>query len=305
MNSLFLSAGADPFAHLRRHTASVPTAAFDGVWATIELQPDAFSRQRFTVGVAVADMQGFFSFRLLDDLVKFDCLYGKDDVSTVRSLIEAAEHALLRARKAKLPLKDVHFDVDSLSLGELWPTAGASVEAVLNRLYFDVVPFIPKEERRTRDFLTLDNAAVRRLVDAELRLIAGLAFERISTDWQRHIVDKTTQEAHALEFNLEPAGKAGNVISAVYKTVDRIELNFLRASRDLATYARLRTLMQPLALFVMTPPPDSMPQADLDRIENVLGEQSWSLEQQGFRVATSDSAKVLATDVWEWAAVGT
>lgn len=139
-------------------------------------------------------------------------------------------------------------------------------------------------------------------MDAELKLVAGIAFERIVTDWQRRIVDKGTGESHGLEFNLEPQGTAGSVISAVYKTVDRIELNFLRASRDLATYGRVRGLVEPLALFVMTPKPDSMPEADLDRIENVLGEQSWSLEQQGFRVATSDSAKVLAADVWDWAA---
>lgn len=303
MNSLFLSPGPDPFVHLRARMSSVPAAAFQGMWSTIELQPDAFSRQRFTVGVAVTDADGIFNFRLLDDLTKFDCIYGRDDVATLRSLMESAEYSLLRARKARVPLRNVQFDVDAISLGELWPTAGASADVVLNRLYFDVVPFIPKAERRTRDFLTLDNAAVRRLVDSELKLVAGLSFEHIVTEPQRYIVDKSTGVTHALEFNLEPAGKAGNVISAVYKTVDRIELNFLRASSDLATYGRLRRLDQPMALFVMTPQPESMPKADLDRIENVLGEQSWSLEQQDFRVATGDSASVLASDIFEWAAI--
>ena len=188
-------------------------------------------------------------------------------------------------------------------LGDLWPTSGASIDAVLSRLYADVVPFLQKEERKVRDFVTLDNGAVRRFVDDELKRIAGLAFERISVEPQRAVMDRTTNEAHWLEFNLEPPGKAGSVISAVYEAPDRIELNFLRASRDLATYGRLKDLQDKPALFVMTLARGSMPDSDFDRIENVLGEQSWNLEQQGFVVATHDSVPPLAKDVWEWAAL--
>ncbi|WIT12340.1 hypothetical protein PFX98_01670 [Paucibacter sediminis] len=304
MNSMFLSAGSDPYAHLLQHAAAVPTAAFEGTWATIELQPDPFARQQFTVGVAVASMDGSFSFRLLDDLAKFECLYGRDDVAEIRALVDAAEHGLLRAQKSKVALKDVPFETGAVFLGDLWTTSGASIDAVINRLYFDVVPFIPRDERKTRDFVSLDNAAVRRLVNDELKRIAGLAYERIATEPERAVKDQNTGEAHWLEFNLEPEGKAGNVISAVYKTPNTIELNFLRASRDLSTYAKLKKLSdQQLGLFIMMPAKDSMPAIDFDRVENILGEQSWSLEQQGFRVAAHDSAVPLAQEVWEWAGV--
>ncbi|BEU52488.1 hypothetical protein ACQCQP_24675 [Ralstonia pseudosolanacearum] len=304
MNSILLSTGPDPYAHLRQHTAVVPKAAFEGVWATIELHPDPFARQRYTVGIAVAGHDGAFSFRLLDDLAKFECLYGRGDVAEIRSLVDAAEQGLLRAQKNNASLKDVAFDTNAVLLGDLWATSGASLDAVLNRLYFDVIPFIPREERKTRDFVTLDNAAVRRLVGDELKRIAGLAFEQITVEPQRAITDKTTGEIHWLEFNLEPPGRAGNIISAVYKTPSNIELNFLRASRDLSTYARLNKLPDhQLALFVMTPTKDSMSSTELDRIENILGEQGWNLEQQGFVVSAHDSAAPLARDVWEWAAV--
>lgn len=303
MSSLFLSSGSDPFAHLRAHMAAVPKAAYEGVWATIELQPDPFARQKFTVGVAVANLDGAFTFRLLDDLIKFECLYGRDDVAAIRSLIEMAEQTLLRAQKEKIALRDVQFEADAVFLSDLWPTAGASADAVLSRLYADVVPFLPRDERKAREFVTLDNAAVRRLVDDELKRIAGIQFESISVEPQRAMLDRTTGESHWLEFNLEPPGKAGNVISAVYKTPDRIELNFLRASRDLVTYARLKHLNAQLAVFVMTPSKESMPVADFDRVENIVGEQSWSLEQQGFVVASHDSAVPLAQDVWDWASV--
>lgn len=301
---MFLSEGDDPYAHLRQHMAAVPKAAFEGTWATIELQPDPFARQRYTVGVAVAGTDGAFSFRLLDDMVKFECLYGRDDVAELRTLLESAEQSLLRARKEQVPLREVQFDSTAVLLGDLWPTAGASVDAVLSRLFLDVVPFIPREERKVRDFITLDNTAVRRMVDDELKRIAGLAFERIHTEPQRALRDQVTGELHWLEFNLEPAGKAGNVISAVYKTPTNVELNFLRASRDLATYAKVKGLHdRQLALFVMTPALGAMPAIELERVENILGEQSWNLEKQGFVVSAHADAGLLARDVWEWAAL--
>lgn len=302
MNVSFSSPGADPYAHLLPHLAAVPKPAFEGVWATIELQPDAFARQRYTVGVAVAGMDGVFAFRLLDDLAKFECLYGRDDVAELRSLVEAAEHALLRAQREKVVLGEVQFGTDSVLLGALWPTAGRSVDAVLSRLYADVVPFLPREQRKARDFVTLDNNAVRRLVDDELKRIAGIAFERISSEPQRALVDKASGEVHWLEFNLEPKGKAGSVISAVYKTPTNVELNFFRASQDLATYARIRNLRdRQLGLFVMTPAEGTLSRAEAERLEQIIGEQSWNLEKQGFVVSAHDSAGPLAKDVFDWA----
>jgi len=304
MNSFYLSAGEDPYAHLRRHAAVVPRAGFEGLWATIELQPDAFARQRYTVGVAVGAMDGGFSFRLLDDLLKFECIYDREDVAEIRALIDGAEQSLLRCRKEKIELRDLAFDSEAVVLGDLWPTAGPSQDAVLSRLFSDVVPFLPREQRKQRDFVTLDNTSVRRMVDDELKRIAGLAFERISTEPRRALRDQATGEAHYIEFNLEPPGKAGSVISAVYKTPMSVELNFLRASSDLATYARVKGLKdRQLGLFVMTPAENAMPPAEMERIENILGEQSWNLEKQGFRVSAHTAASALAQDVWDWAEV--
>lgn len=302
MNSIFSSKGADPYAHLKAHLIEVPPAAFEGAWTTIEIQPDVFSRQRYTVGVIVAAVQGELGFHILEDLGKFECLFGKGYVSTLKSLIDSAEHTLLRAKSSKTALRDLTFDTESIFIGEIWPTSGVSLENVLSRLYFDVVPFIPTDEKRLRDFIPIDNATARQLVDTELKRIAGIDFERIVTVPERQFIDKATGESHRLEFNLETNHKAGNVISAVYKTPDRVELNFLRASRDLATYMRLKGLKNP-AIFVMTPTENSMPRDDRIRIENVIDEQSWSLEKQGFQVAADQGASELASYIWEWAEV--
>jgi hypothetical protein len=299
--SAFLTSGADPYAHLAEHLKVVPAPAFRGTWTTVDIQPDPFAPQKFTVGVAVADLAGAYVFQLLDDFSKFECIYGREDVAAIKSTVEHAEYALLRARNSGVMLDGLGFEGDALSLGPMWPTAGTSIHAVLQRLFLDVVPFVPIEERKGRDFITLDNASVRQLVNDELKRIAGISFERIASDHHRAIADVNTGQTHWLDFNLEPPSAVGSVISAVYKTVDRIELNFLRASRDLSTFSRLRNLRGKAGIFVMMPVEESMPGEDFARIEHVVSEQSWNLEQQGFIVAAHPAAAALASEVWEWA----
>lgn len=298
--NFFLSSGADPYAHVKQHMNAVVAPAFEGVWATVELQPDVFSRQRYCVGVAVSGHDGTIAFHLLEDLSKFDCLFGRDYVSQLRDLLESAEQTMLRAQRAKRGLQGLHFDSDSVCLGDLWPTAGVSASAIAQRLFHEAVPFIPSHEKKVREFVPFDNAAVRQLVDEELRRIAGLSFERISCPPLRSVTDPVSGGSHQLEFNLETDAKVGNVISAVYKTPDRVELNFLRASRDLATYSQLKQKNE-LAVFVMVPRSGAMPAADRLRIENVLDEQSWNLEKQGFVVSAHEGAAEIAADILEWA----
>lgn len=303
MSTLFLSPGADPFSHLRQHQADVPVAPFNGAWATVDIQPDLFARQRYTVGVVVRAQDGCFQFQLLEDISKFECLYGRSEVSLLRALLDSAEESLRQAKRGEEDLGSIQFQTDMVALGELWPTAGASLEAVLSRLYNQVVPLAPKDERRGRDFETMDNEAVRALVNLELKRIARTAYERIVTEPPvREVEDPGTGARHRLEFNLEPPGKVGSVVSAVYKNPDRAELNLFRASGDVSTFARLREIRD-RALFVMTPRPDSMPQPYMERLENVLGDRLRKIETQGFWVVKHDSAQPIAQEIFDWAGV--
>ncbi len=299
--TIFLSSGVDPYEHLRRHTVSAPAAGFEGAWATIELQPDAFGRQRYVVGVAVIGLNGRFNFRLLDDLSTFDCIYGRDEVAAIRDLMADAERGLIRARDAS-SLHDIHFETPAVFLGDQWPTSGASLDAVLNRLFIDSVPFIPRDVRKAKDFVTVDNAGARHMVNEALKRIGGMAFERISLAGETVVRDMDSGEAHTLDVNLGPDGKAGSVISAVYKTPTNVELNFLRASRDIATYARMKDMQDGAkGLFILIPSKGVLPGSDFDRMEGMLAEQSWRLEKQGFVVSAHDTPAALANDILGWA----
>ncbi|MBI5751219.1 MAG: hypothetical protein HZA59_03600 [Hydrogenophilales bacterium] len=302
MSNLFISEGPDPFSHLRSKLSRVPAAGFDGLWATVELQPDIFAPQRFTIGVVVGYPEGGFAFRLLSDASKFDCVYGKKAAAVLRPLIESAEYTLTRLARDKHTLTAITFESACLSISKPWPTSGNNPEQALARLFAEVVTMEPANEKQPRDFVTLDTEQVRHLVNQELKRIAGTRFEMIVVEPQHVIPADDGSGPHFLDFNLRPASGAGSVLSAVYKTPGTVELNLLRASRDLATYGMIRKV-DDLALFIMTAKREQYESPEYTRLSDLIDEQSWCLERQGFRIISFDEPLPIAQSILEWATV--
>lgn len=297
------SAGPDPYAHLRSQITPVEAAEFEGMWATIELQPNTFIPQRFTIGVVVGSPEGGFVFRLLSDASKFDCVYGKKTAALFKPLIESAEYTLVRSAKEKVALADILFESANLFISQPWVTSGRNPEQVLSRLFSDVVTMEPIEEKRHRNFETLDTEQVRRIVHEELKRIGGIQFERIVTEEYKHVIPADDGGGqHVLNFDLRSEKGAGSILSAVYKTHGTVELNLLRSSRDLATYGKIRKV-DDLALFIMTAKEEQYESSEYSLMRELLDEQSWCLERQGFRVVSFDEPEPIAKSILEWASV--
>jgi hypothetical protein len=250
--------------------------------------------------VVVGDPEGGFVFRLLSDLSRFECVYGRGAAALLKPVVESAENSLTRHARERSPLESIVFESEGLSVSAPWVTSGKTMEQVLARLYKDVVTLEPSEEKRSRDFVTLDTEQVRRLVSEELKRIAGIGYEQIVVN-PKHAIASDDGGQHVLEFNLRPPKGAGSVLSAVYKTPDTVELNLLRAGRDLATYGKIRHIGD-LALFIMTAKRDQFANAaEYSRLSGVIDEQSWRLERQGFQVVAFDEPQPIAKSIFEWA----
>ena len=302
MNNPFISKGEDAFAHLRSRLSLIPKAEFEGLWSTVELQPDIFVPQSFTIGVVVGSPEGGLAFRLLTDASKFDCVYGKKVTAMLRPILKSAEYTLLRSAQNKITLADINFESTSLSLSQPWPTSGKNLEQTLARLFADVVAMEPTTEKLNRNFVSLDTEQVRRLVDIELKKIAGTRFERIVVDPQHFIQAENGSGSHIVDFNLRTLIGAGSVLSAVYKTPGTVELNLLRASRDLATYGKIRKVDK-LSIFVMTGKREQYESAEYAHLSDLIDEQSWCLERQGFQIVSFDEPLPIARSILEWASI--
>ncbi|QYD69049.1 hypothetical protein KZJ38_01210 [Paraburkholderia edwinii] len=289
--------------HLLKLAQKVPAPSFNGLWSTVELQPDVFVPQSFSVGIVVQPASERLHFRLLDDFKKFECVYGdRFPQRSIRELMTHAEEALRFAAQNKIHISEVHLDSDTLHLSEPVFTSGEDCEAAIERLFADIIVMAPHANRRGREFIAIDTPRARTLVNQELKRIAQMDFEKIVVEGASTtgmlIDDKGIK--HHLDFNLRTTRACGSVVSAVYKSHVSVELNLLKSSRDLTTYSRIKNLRNS-GLFLLLPDEQLLEPKEYKHIVDIIDEQAWKLERDGFRVVSLSSEVQLAQEIYDWA----
>jgi hypothetical protein len=279
----------------------MPKPSFAGAWSSVELQPDAFVPQRFTIGVVIQSPGDRLYFKLLDDFKKFEHLYhDKFSQKSVRELVAYAYEALTKASKAKTAIPEIRFDTQCLSLAVPSYTSGDDQEATVERLYTEVVVMAPSGKREVGKFEFIDTPTARQMVNIRLKEIAKMNFEKIVHSEREGLLLDFDGRKHFLDLNILTAGACGSVTSAAYKTQQKVEINLLKSSRDLTTYARVKK-MNNIGLFLLMPPADQIDPKEFKRIEETIDEHEWKLERDGFRVVSHSSPTELARDIYDWA----
>ncbi|MBU3556275.1 hypothetical protein ICN18_01370 [Polynucleobacter sp. Ross1-W9] len=291
----------EDFSHLQRLAKKPPKALFNGAWSTLELQPDAFSPQRFTIGVVVQTPGERLHFKLLDDFKKFECIY-RDSFpqKSIREIMTYAEELLRKCVHNKTSIPEIEFSTNCLSLSKPLFISGDNWETTIERLFKEVVAMAPSTASKSYGFESIDTPHARKIVNDELKRIANLDYDRIVNQNSQGVLLEEAGEFHHLDLNLITTRACGSVISAVYKSTQSVELNLLKSSRDLTTYSRVKDLKH-VGLFLLTPDPDSIDSKDFKKIENVIDEYEWKLEQDGFQVVSLPSPIDLATEIYNWA----
>ena len=279
---------------ISRAAASVPTTEFKGFWRSIELQPDLFVPQTFCVGVLVGDHLGAFAYKILDDHKKFECIYG--DRFPAQTRHEFLEYLRITLKQAATS-NEIAFETSNIHLSEPHFTSGGSLSATASRLYEEIVVMAPHKPRRST--LTIETAEARKLVNAELLRIASSDYQRIVVPAEAPITMDAHGKKRKLDINLAPGSTCGTVLSAVYATSQSVEINFLKSSLDLTTYANAKGIEHP-GIFLLLPG-NRLEPTIRRRISEIVEEQSWKLEREGVRFCSVDSEAKLAEEIYTWA----
>lgn len=298
MNSTFLFKGTSISA-LSTKALARQKPAFAGTWRTIELQPDVFVPQTFTVGVVVVSNSGETAVKVLEDSSKFDCIYkSKFDEQTRVGMLEMAREVLTEAAKNKFNMSAIDLLTANLKLGEPRFTSGDSIHQVASRIFADVVVLAPDVRIPRQEGLT--TRAARKIVNDQLRIIANSDYDKIVVPEGSPIVLRDKGKAHKLDINLRPTKACGAVVSTVFHSEQSVELNILRPSSDIAAYTSEMKLGTP-AIFLLLPDQNQLDAKARKRVQDVVEAQEWKLEREGFQVVSHASESLLARDIYDWA----
>ncbi len=265
----------------------------DYQWFNIQLTPDLASGETLNIGVATINPSGHINTKMLDYFDRLECLFHKSFTDEVKFIIKIIEHELKSGNTSAIPVANVSYTPARYA-------AGNDENQVLNTLYKTTVTLasFPKEPQK-REFRPASNEEIRAIIFNKIKQNIGLSASFLAQSPMYNIDDGNS--SHQLDLPLQGFGLLGSIVSAVYKSTDRIEMNILRAIVDLDIAARIHPKDR-LGLFVCKPKIDkNFTQDNANAIDNLFDQADWKAKKRGITFAADDNTGRLADNITEWA----
>jgi hypothetical protein len=109
-------------------------------------------------------------FKLLDDFKKFECVYQSHfPQRSARELLAHAEGSLREAVQAKTQVPEILFETNRIGLTAPSYTSGENQDTTVERLFDEVVVMSLIDEKKRKEFGSIDTPRARKLVNIELK----------------------------------------------------------------------------------------------------------------------------------------
>lgn len=268
-----------------------------GEWFNIRWIPDLATGERLNIGVGFIE-NGRVHSRLLSYFERLKCLYGESSIYHAE-LVTSIVGQSLRQNKLDSPLPQVIFDKSGFA-------QGYSVDEVLTNL-FDQTVRLQKKIRAQSNVERFSSFNIERLYTClldELKIKAALQFESfVPVNRSILINDQTGQHELFVPFR-DDSNLVGGLASTVYSNVQTIELNLLKAARDVESAIKLGRGNK-ASIFILMPGDElsKLKNEQIITIENTLDKFEWHMKKQGISIGSHTSIGGLADEICTWAEV--
>ncbi|KZK67406.1 hypothetical protein A1L58_03520 [Shewanella baltica] len=268
-----------------------------GQWFNIRWTPDLATGEKLNIGVGFVE-DGRVHSRLLSYFERVKCLYGERGIYHVE-LVTSIVGESLRQNKKVSPIPQITYDNSGYA-------QGFSIDEILTSLFEQTVHLQKKirvsgNEKRFNSINT--DKLYTSLVD-ELRIKAALQFEEfVPAESSIFINDSFGSHELFVPFR-DNKILVGGLASAVYSSVQRIELNLLKAARDVEAAVKLGKGTK-ASVFILMPGDevDKLSKEQVISIDNSLDKFRWHMNKQGISVGGHTSVSGLADEICSWANV--
>ncbi|EGR2325610.1 hypothetical protein R5M54_004526 [Vibrio alginolyticus] len=268
-----------------------------GEWFNIRWTPDLATGEKLNIGVGFVE-NGRVHSRLLSYFERVKCLYGERGIYHAE-LVTSIVGESLRQNKKSSPIPQIAYDNSGYA-------QGFSVDEVLTSLFEQTVP-LQKKIRvpgNTKRFNSVNTDKLYTCLVDELKIKAALQFEEfVPADSSIFIEDDLGSHELFVPFR-DNKNLVGGLASTVYSNVQRIELNLLKAARDVESAVKLGKGNK-ASVFILMPGDEveKLNKEQIVSIENTLDKFDWHMNKQGISVGGHTSVSGLADEICSWANV--
>ncbi|MUK79070.1 hypothetical protein GNP84_19520 [Aliivibrio fischeri] len=266
-----------------------------GEWFNIRWTPDLATGEKLNIGVGFIE-GGRVHSRLLSYFERVKCLYGERGIYHAE-LVTSIVGESLRQNKKQTPIPQISYDNSGFA-------QGYSVDEVLTSLFEQTVPLQKKVRisSNAKRFNSLNTDKLYTCLVDELKIKASLQFEEfVPPDSSILIHDHSGTHELFVPFR-DNSNLVGGLASSVYSNVQRIELNLLKAARDVEAAMKLGKGNK-ASVFILKPGDElnKLNKEQIITIENTLDKFDWHMNKQGISVGSHTSIGGLADEICSWA----
>lgn len=268
-----------------------------GEWFNIRWTPDLATGEKLNIGVGFVE-QGRVHSRLLSYFERVKCLYGERGIYHAELVTSIVGESLRQNKKAS-PIPQITYDNSGYA-------QGYSVDDILTSLFEQTVPLqkkirVPSNEKR---FTSVNTERLYTCLVDELKIKAGLQFEAFVPANSSILINDNLGSHELFVPFRDNKNLVGGLASTVYSNVQRIELNLLKAARDVEAAVKLG-IGNKASIFILMPGDEveNLNNEQVISIENALDKFNWHMNKQGISVGGHTSISGLADEICSWANV--
>lgn len=268
-----------------------------GEWFNIRWSPDLATGEVLNIGVGFIENGRVYS-RLLSYFERLRCLFGERGIYHAE-LVTSIVLESLRLNKKDSPIPQVSYRNNGFA-------QGISVDEVLTSLFNQTVPLAKKirNTKKEERFSSFNTEKLYTCLLDELKIIAELDFDRFAPPNGSILVeDKEGRQELFVPFR-DGSRLIGGLASSVYSNASTIELNLLKAARDVEAAIKMGRGSD-ASIFILKPGDElnKLKKEQVITIENTLDRFDWHMSKQGIAVGSHTTVEGLAGEVYEWACV--
>lgn len=267
-------------------------------WSHIRFKPDLVTMEELAIGVLV-NWDGIIFTKFIEDFGRVECAFGAENASYIKSCIEIFDDFLNQNYETSFS--------SQLTIDKRGFVQGESVDSIIEDLLYRTVPLSHPHTSGVKGrkvFRTVKTSKFHADVKSYVKEKLGEIYTDIFSDNVEPVGDSNIGfRKLPIALNVKGKHKAGDLISSVYATPEKIEINCLKALNNLTFTKKFTKEKTDFKLFMLSPDIENleiMTRADKDKRIEIIKNFRWSLACEKIDLIEGDSSEMLSDKIITW-----
>ncbi|CAM9391436.1 hypothetical protein [Acinetobacter bereziniae] len=276
---------------------SVKSDLVRAYWSQVRFCPDLVSNEQIAIGI-FANLDGINHVRFIEDFSRLECAYGSEIVEYTKNCIEIFEDFIHQNYELSFSKQ--------LIIEKRGLVQGSDINQILEELLEKTVPLSHHHSstQKSQVFKTVKTVTFKSDVKSYVKRKIGEAYKDVFND-EATLVGNEDVGFRRLNISLQDKknNKIGDMVSSVYATPEKIEINCLKSLDNLGRAKNYLESIKDTKLFMLLPNQfnlDLMTKAEQTKRKNIISDFRWRLGCEGIKLSESDSSEELSEEVISW-----